>query len=52
MHGNYFISVIGGFRGGAEGVAPPFFPSIFKTFLYDPNPSNCFSSVVIIIQSG
>ena len=43
---------IGGFRGGAEGGLAPFFSCIFKTFLYDPNPSNCPFSVVIIIQSG
>ena len=43
---------IGGFGGGTEGAAPPFFSCIFKTFLYDPNPSNRFSSVVITIQSG
>ena len=43
---------MGGFRGGVEGKAASFFSSIFKTFLYDPNPSNRFSSVVIIIQSA
>ena len=32
---------MGGFRGGAEGTAALLFIScIFKTFLYDPNPSN------------
>ena len=30
----------GGFREGAEGAAAPLFSCIFKTFLYDPNPSN------------
>ena len=30
------IKGMGGFRGGAEGAAAPF----FKTFLFDPNPSN------------
>ena len=46
------VIFIGGFRVGAEGAAASFFSCIFKTFLYDPNPSNRFSSVVIIIQSG
>ena len=32
---------LGGFRGGAEETAAPLFISCtFKTFLYDPNPSN------------
>ena len=35
---------IGGFRGaaGSRGPWPPIFSCIFKTFLYDPNPSNRF----------
>ena len=45
--------VIGGFREGAEEAAAPlFFSCIFKTFLYDPNPSNRPLSVLINIQSG
>ena len=30
----------------------PFFSCIFKTLSYDPKPSDRFSSVVIIVQSG
>ena len=30
----------------------PLISCIFKTFLYDPNPSGCFLSVVIIVQLG
>ena len=44
------IACISGFRGGDERAAPPLL-CIFKTFFYDPNPSNRPSSVVIITQS-
>ena len=43
---------IGGFRGGVDGNAAPLFFFYFQNIFYDPNPSNRFLSVVMIMQSG